>query len=93
MAIRVMVVDDHAVVREGLETFLSEESEDIEVVAQAGDGLRAVQLAEELRPDVVLMDLVMPGIDGIEATRRIRGAGLPTQVLVLTTFLEDDKVR
>lgn len=93
MAIRVMIADDHAVVREGLEMFLTEESDDIEVVGQAKDGLEAVKLAEALTPDVILMDLVMPGIDGIEAARRIKEAGLTSRVVVLTTFIEDDKVR
>ena len=93
MTIRVMIADDHAVVREGLELFLAEESEDFEVVGQAGDGLEAVRMAETLAPDVILMDLVMPGIDGIEATRRIRAAGLSSQVVVLTTFIEQDKVQ
>lgn len=93
MPIRVMIADDHAVVREGLEMFLTEESDDIEVVGQAKDGLEAVKLAETLTPDVILMDLVMPGIDGIEAARRIKAAGLSSRVVVLTTFIEDDKVR
>ena len=68
--IRVLIVDDHEIVREGLQILLSEEA-DFEVVGTAGDGLSAVRLAETKKPDVILMDLVIPGIDGIEATRQI----------------------
>jgi NarL family two-component system response regulator LiaR len=91
-ATRVLIVDDHAIVREGLRTLLSEES-DVEVVGEAANGDEAVALAAALLPDVVLMDLVLPGVDGIEATRRIRGGGLPSQVLVLTSFADDQRVR
>lgn len=86
-----MLVDDHAVVRQGLCAFL-ELQEDIQVVGQASDGQEAVAMARELLPDVVLMDLIMPHMDGIEATRQIRRISPRTQVLVLTSFAEDDKL-
>jgi DNA-binding NarL/FixJ family response regulator len=89
--IRVLIVDDHQVVRQGLSTFLGLRSE-IVVVGEAADGKTAVEMARELKPDVVLMDLVMPVLDGISATRQIRQLGLPTQVIALTSFTEDDKV-
>ncbi|MQS08229.1 response regulator [Streptomyces alkaliphilus] len=84
--IRVLVVDDHRVVRRGLRTFL-EIQEDIEVVGEAADGAEAVERARELRPDVVLLDLRMPGTDGLEALRSL-GAGSDTRVLVITSFTE-----
>ncbi len=88
---RVLLVDDHAVVREGLRTFL-ELQPDIEIVGEAGDGAAAVAAAAAKKPDVVLMDLVMPVMDGVEATRRIR-ADLPdVRVIVLTSFAGEDKV-
>jgi len=82
--VRVVVADDQAAIRTGLALILGS-APDIEVVAEAGDGLRAVAEAERLRPDVVLMDIRMPGVDGIEATRRLVAAGV-CDVLVLTTF-------
>lgn len=91
--IRVVIVDDHAVVREGLELFLSERSGEIEVVGQGSDGEDALILAKKLEPDVILMDVVMPRMDGIEATRRLKESGAKARVLVLTTFAEDDQVR
>ncbi len=90
--IRVLIVDDHEIVREGLETLLAEE-DTIKVVGQAVNGAEAVDLAANLRPDVILMDLVMPELDGIEATRRIRRTGGASQILVLTSFADDQKVR
>jgi NarL family two-component system response regulator LiaR len=89
--IRVLIADDHAVVRQGLRTFL-EVQDDIEVVGEAADGLEALSMVEVLSPDVVVMDLLMPRLSGIEATQRI-GELLPaTKVIVLTSFLDDDKV-
>lgn len=89
--IRVLVVDDHAVVRQGLRTFL-ELQDDIEVVGDAGDGEQALAAVAEHAPDVVLMDLVMPRLDGIEAIRRIAAERPRTRVIALTSFLDDDKV-
>jgi DNA-binding NarL/FixJ family response regulator len=89
--IRVLVADDHAVVRQGLRTFLDLQ-EDISVVGEAADGAEAVALAERLSPDVVLLDLVMPGMDGIEALRRLR-IGVPAaRAIVLSSFVDDDKL-
>jgi DNA-binding NarL/FixJ family response regulator len=89
--IRVLIADDHAVVRQGLRTFL-ELQDDIEVVADACDGEEAVSATFDGRPDVVLMDLMMPGLDGIEATRRILRERPATRVIALTSFLDDEKV-
>ncbi|MEV1169561.1 response regulator transcription factor [Nonomuraea sp. NPDC049784] len=88
---KVIVVDDQAVVREGLVLLLGLLPE-IEVVGAAGDGEAALRLVEEQRPDVVLMDLRMPRMDGVEATGRIRSAYPDTQVVVLTTFSDDESV-
>jgi DNA-binding NarL/FixJ family response regulator len=90
--IRVLIVDDHEIVREGLQTLLAEES-DFEVVGTTGDGAGAVDLAEMTKPDVIVMDLVMPGLDGIEATQRIVRNNPDARVLVLTTFADDKRVR
>ncbi|MEV7543374.1 response regulator transcription factor [Streptomyces sp. NPDC089915] len=89
--IRVLLVDDHQVVRRGLRTFL-EVQEDIEVVGEAADGAEGTDRAEELRPDVILMDVTMPGTDGIEALRRLRDLGNPARVLVVTSFTEQRTV-
>jgi NarL family two-component system response regulator LiaR len=89
--IRVLVADDHAVVRQGLRTFL-ELQEDIEVVADVADGKAALAAVAEHDPDVVLMDLVLPEVDGVEAIRRIARERPSTRVIALTSFLDDDKV-
>ena len=90
-SIRVLITDDHDIVRKGLTVLLATER-DIKVVGEAKDGLEAVEKAGSLKPDVVLMDLVMPQMDGIEATRRITGAHPKVRILVLTSFAADDKV-
>ena len=89
--IRVVVVDDHPIVRQGLRSYLSSR-EGIEVVGDAGDGESAVALAGELRPDVVLMDLVMPGMGGLAAIGAVVALGLGTRILVLTSFSSEDQV-
>jgi DNA-binding NarL/FixJ family response regulator len=89
--IRVLLVDDHALIRMGFRLVLDAE-DDIDVVGEAADGTAAVSMCSALRPDVVLMDVRMPGHDGIEATRDIVAAGLPCKVLILTTFDLDDYV-
>jgi two-component system, NarL family, response regulator LiaR len=90
--IRVMLVDDHAMVRDGLKVFLSNYA-DIEVVAEADDGAEALALCARFRPDVVLMDLLMPELDGPTATARIRSAYPHIQVIALTSFVEEDLIR
>ncbi|MEW6505340.1 MAG: response regulator transcription factor [Chloroflexota bacterium] len=90
--IRVMLVDDHAVVRSGLSAFLMA-YDDLELVGEAENGLQAVQRAAALRPDVILMDLVMPEMDGAAATRLIREAHPHIQVIALTSFREDALVQ
>ena len=89
--IRVLLVDDHAVVRSGLRAFL-ELLDDIEVVGEASDGAEGVRRVAELAPDVVVMDLLMPVMDGIAATQAIRAAHPDVEVLALTSFIEEDKV-
>jgi len=89
--IRVLVADDHAVVREGLRAFL-ELQDGIEVVGEAEDGREAVEEATRLRPDVILMDLVMPRLDGVGAMRALRETVPEARVIVLTSFLDDDKL-
>jgi len=91
MGIRVVIVDDHGIVRQGLRMFLGLDPE-IEIVGEAANGAGAVTLVDELRPDVVLMDLLMPVVDGITATRAIRRAFPETEVIALTSVLEDSKV-
>ncbi|MBA3944533.1 MAG: response regulator transcription factor [Herpetosiphonaceae bacterium] len=88
MAIRVLLADDHAVVRKGVREFLEEEP-DITVVGEVSDGLQAVDQAVVLRPDVVVMDIAMPGLSGIEATRRIRSLVPEVRVMALTAYDED----
>ena len=89
--IRVLIADDHAIVRKGICALLATEP-DIEVVSEAQDGKQAIAAAQKLRPEVILMDLVMPGMDGIEATRRIIACQPEARVLVLTSFAGDDKI-
>ena len=89
--IRVVICDDHAVVRQGLQAFLGLQ-EDIEVAGEAADGEVAVAVVRDAQPDVVLMDLVMPNVDGIEAIRRIRSETPAAKIIVLTSFAEDDKI-
>lgn len=89
--ITVVLVDDHAVVRAGLAQLVSGTT-DMEVVGTAADGDAALEVVREARPDVVLMDLQMPGTDGVEATRAITAAGLGAQVLVLTSFSDEERI-
>jgi NarL family two-component system response regulator LiaR len=89
--IRVLITDDHAILRKGIRALLSTEA-DMEVVGEAANGVEALAQARALRPDVILMDLVMPEMDGIEATRRITAELPGVHVLVLTSFAADDKV-
>lgn len=91
MAIRVLIVDDHSVVRQGLRMFLSLDS-DLELVGEAENGEEALAQVAELKPDVVLMDLVMPGMDGITATQTIRQEHPQVEVIALTSVLEDASV-
>jgi DNA-binding NarL/FixJ family response regulator len=89
--IRVVLVDDHGVVRRGLRGYL-ELLDDMEIVGEAENGLQGVEIVDSLRPDVVLMDLVMPQLDGIGATSRIKAAHPEVQVVALTSFIEEEKV-
>lgn len=89
--VRLLLVDDHQIVRKGLRALLDTEA-DLQVVGEASSGAEAVELAARLRPDVILMDLVMPGMDGVEATRRILEHDPRARVLVLTSFGSDNKV-
>ena len=90
-AITVLLVDDHAVVRQGVEAFLSTQP-DIAVAGQAASGGEALRLAAELAPDVVLMDLKMPEMDGVETTRRLKQISPRTQVIVLTSYHDDEHI-
>jgi len=90
-SIRVLIADDHVLVREALSKLL-EAKPGLEVVAQASDGLEAIEKARSVQPDVILMDLAMPGMDGIKATREIRRENPNARILVLTSFSEDKRV-
>ncbi len=90
--IRVMLVDDHAIVRKGLSAFIAV-YDDLELVGQAENGRQAIDLAQKIQPDVILMDLQMPEMDGATATVRIRQNCPGTRVLVLTSFREEEKVQ
>ena len=90
-AISLMIVDDHKIVRDGICAYL-ETVPEIEVIAQAESGSDAVQLAEQLAPDVVLMDLIMPGMDGVEATWRVRQVSPRSKIVILTSFHEDSNI-
>ncbi len=90
-AIRILIADDHAIVREGLRTLIASEP-GMELVGEAADGIEAVSLAQSLKPDVVLMDLVMPRKDGLEAISEIKRENPEICILVLTSFSEEDKV-
>jgi DNA-binding NarL/FixJ family response regulator len=89
--IRVLIVDDHAVVRQGLRMFIDLQ-DDMEVVGEGENGSEAIALAGQLRPDIILLDLVMPQMDGVEATARIKATYPPARVIILTSFGEDEKV-
>ncbi len=89
--ITVLLADDHTVVRQGLRSLLAVES-DIEVVGEADNGRQAIQLARQLSPDVVIMDIAMPRLNGLEATRQIIKEGLPTKVLILSSYSDDEFV-
>ena len=90
-SISVVLVDDHAVVRQGVKAFLITQP-DITVVGEAGSGEEAVKLTEQFVPDVILMDLIMPNMDGVEATRRVKHVSPRSQVVVLTSYHEDEHI-
>lgn len=90
-SISLLITDDHALVRQGIRAFL-EVQEDLTVLGEADSGEAAVRMAEELAPDVVLMDLVMPGIGGVEATRQVKQVSPHTQIIVLTSYHEDEYI-
>ncbi len=91
--VRVLIADDHHMVREGLRLFLSESPETVEVVGEAVDGEEVLRLAEQLQPDVILMDIAMPRLDGLAATRRLAERGIASRVLILTSSTDDSHVR
>ncbi|MEX0782363.1 MAG: response regulator transcription factor [Dehalococcoidia bacterium] len=91
MTIRILIADDHDVVRQGLQMFLSDDPE-LEIVAEARNGAEAVELAKQFKPDVILMDILMPVMDGITAITEVRKALPETEVIALTSVLEDAKV-
>ncbi len=89
--IRVILVDDHSMVRMGLSAYFNTVA-DIQVVGEAGSGEEAVKVVEEQKPDVVLMDLIMPGMDGVEATRQVKHILPSTQVIILTSYHDDEHI-
>jgi len=89
--IRVLIVDDHTIVRRGIKALLAQ-TDDIQVIGEAGNGLEAIRLSHELEPDVILMDLLMPKMDGLEATRQITSLRPQMRVLVMTSFVFDEKI-
>lgn len=89
--IKVLIVDDHAIVRKGIIALLETEK-DIQVVGEASDGSQAITMADQLKPDMIIMDLVMPGVNGIDAIRQITTQDQTAKILVLTSFATDDKV-
>ncbi|MBK9709801.1 MAG: response regulator transcription factor [Kouleothrix sp.] len=91
MTVRVLIVDDHAVVRQGLQALLTSRPE-VQVVGEAAEGAQAVQLAQALRPDVILLDLLMPEMDGVAVLQQVRQIGLPSKILILSSSLDDERV-
>ena len=91
MSIRVLLADDHGIVREGLRALL-EKQRDIEVVGEAEDGRTAVQMAQKLLPDVIIMDITMPDLNGVEATRQVKNVSPRSQIVVLTSYHEDEHI-
>ena len=89
--IKVMIVDDQSIVRKGIKAFLGE-YEDISVIGEAANGLEAVERAEQLKPDVVLLDFLMPGMDGIETIKRISEVQPDQRIIVLTAYFKDDEI-
>ncbi len=89
--ISILLVDDHAVVRQGLRAFLKAQP-GIEIAGEAENGLQAVELALQTAPDVVLMDLIMPGMDGVEAARRVKAASPRTQIVIFTSYYQDEHI-
>ena len=89
--ISVLLVDDHAMVRQGVKAFLITQP-DLSVVGEAGSGEEAIQLAAQLIPDVILMDLIMPNMDGVETTRRVKHVSPRSQIVVLTSYHEDEHI-
>ena len=89
--IRILLVDDHAMVRRGMRDFLALH-DDLEIVGEAADGAAAIEQAASLKPDVVVMDLLMPGVDGIDATARIKAADPDIEVVAITSFIEESRI-
>ena len=91
MTVSVLIVDDHAVVRQGLQALLASRPE-VRVVGEAADGVQALQLAQALQPDVILLDLLMPEMDGVAVLHQVRQAGLRSKILILSSSLDDERV-